>query len=566
MNFINQVCQSIVSDFNKFLKSYCSILLLLDTVEARRSLRTNLELQNIEYGKQFLREMEKMRGQMEHVESLSISLQHACDSLAKKVVEADENMKQFIEKANQLENKKLSFIQQSEEIKLFLSKYHLSNEEIELLHNANLESSSTAMNFFHTIQRLKRAYQDCKNMTEKQFYHVGFELLDVLGQHQDRAYLHLFEWVKEKCELLGEATNQANYSAQDLLDNPELNYKLQLSIRILKDVGIYFSQCQDLLINARRTQLVHRFMTALTQGDQHATSIAQQNQHSNNGRAHNSSKGNGSSSSIHNANNALDLLSHDAVSYVGAMLAWLHQAVAAEQEFFEGIFAPSTDSDTQSTTETGYLSITELLARTIQGVGRPLRVRITQTLENNPSLEILYALADLLAFYELTFSKIVQMENAVHSTIRGCLQENKRLFVFHLRRQAESLKQSPISHPADLKVSVVAKECAFHIGGILKVCNNALSELPNTSVFENVVSSSSSSTVDADPMTVPNSMFKDNVLGDIIQPLLQSCRLGGQSLQSVEMAVYMLNNVSFLQVRIFVCFESFFEHGLRLSA
>lgn len=526
-------------------------------------------MQNIEYGKQFLREMENMRGQMERVENLSSSLQQACDSLAKKVVEADENMKQFIEKANQLELKKQSFVEQSEEIKTFLSKYHLSDDEIELLHRGNLENTTTAMNFFQTIQRLKRAYQDCKNMTEKQFYHVGFELLDVLGQHQDNAYLHLFEWVKAKCELLAESSANvgsggvSNNNAHDLLDNPELNHKLQYAIRILKDVGIYFSQCQDLLINARRTQLVHRFMTALTQGDQHTSTIAQRShQHASNSRRnHHSSSGSSgssSSSSAHSGNNALDLLSHDAIAYVGAMLAWMHQAVAAEQEFFDGIFSSSTSSSSSSsgvdqenlknTNGSTFLSMTELLARTVQGVGRPLRVRISQTLENNPGLEVLYALADLLSFYEHTFARIIRMENAVHSTIRGCLQENKRLFVFHLRKQAESLKQSPISHPVDLKVSMVAKECSFHIGGILKVCNNSLSDLPNMSTLEAALGSTSTDG-DVIPVTgVPNALFKDNVLGDIIQPLLQSCRLGGQALQSVEMAVYMLNNVSFLQV------------------
>jgi hypothetical protein len=527
---------------------------IADTAQARKSLRTNLELQNIEYGKQFLREMEKMRGQMEHVENLSASLQKACDSLAKKVVEADENMKQFIEKANQLEQKKQAYIQQSEEIKVFLSKYHLSDDEIELLHHGNLENTPIAMNFFQTIQRLKRAYQDCKNMTEKQFYHVGFELLDVLGQHQDSAYLHLFEWVKEKCELLADATNNGtSISPHDLLDNPELNHKLQYAIRTLKDVGIYFTQCQDLLINARRTQLVHRFMTALTQGDQHTSSIAQRSHHhaASSRRSH-SSDTSRSSSAAHSTNNALDLLSHDAIAYVGAILAWMHQAVAGEQEFFDGIFSVSSSVSDQVIQPTSYLSMTEFLARTVQGVGRPLRVRITQTLENNPSLEVLFALADLLAFYENTFAKIIRMENAVHSTIRGCLQENKRLFIFHLRKQAESLKQSPISHPVDLKVSMVAKECAFHIGGILKVCNNALSELPNTSNLEAPVSSNTIINVEGDPIlaaSTPNPLFKDNVLGDIIQPLLQSCRLGGQSLQSVEMAVYMLNNVSFLQVK-----------------
>ena len=41
----------------------------------------------------------------------------------------------------------------------------------------------------------------------------------------------------------------------------------------------------------------------------------------------------------------------------------------------------------------------------------------------------------------------------------------------------------------------------------------------------------------------------DAVLGSIIQPLLQSCRLGGQSgAPDADTAIFMLNNVSSVQV------------------
>jgi hypothetical protein len=95
-------------------------------------------------------------------------------------------------------------------------------------------------------------------MVEHHCYSVGFELLETLGQHQDRAYQHLFEWVRGKCEALSE--NEA-------IDDFDTNTKLQIAIRFLKKLPIYFDQCQDLLVNSRRTQLVQRFVVALTQGD-----------------------------------------------------------------------------------------------------------------------------------------------------------------------------------------------------------------------------------------------------------------------------------------------------------
>mmetsp|Transcript_13400 Transcript_13400/g.22339 ORF Transcript_13400/g.22339 Transcript_13400/m.22339 type:complete len:450 (-) Transcript_13400:496-1845(-) len=267
---------------------------------------------------------------------------------------------------------------------------------------------------------------------------------------------------------------------------------------------------------------------------------------------------------------ALDLHAHDAPRYVGGMLAWMHQAIASELEFLEAIFGEqhhlaegykNTGTSSSHTTGSGSgsgqqqqqeqhqeqqegkvssaeeepptavgLTVPELLARCLQGLGRPLRVRIVQTLETKSGLEVLYSLVDLLAFYQLTFERIIPMENAVHSAVKGCLKECRRMFVSALNKQAESLTQSPVTYPLDLKASHVTRECALQVKEILRIASGALSD---------VISS------DAE-----DSCHIDSVLGSIIQPLLQSCRMGGQALQPAEMATFLLNNVSVLQHEI----------------
>jgi hypothetical protein len=109
--------------------------------------------------------------------------------------------------------------------------------------------------------------------------------------------------------------------------------------------------------------------------------------------------------------------------------------------------------------------------------GRPLRVRIIQTLETKTALDILYSLTDLLAFYQETFFKIVPIENAVHSAVKGCLIESKRLFLTTLNRQGEYLTQSPVVYPIDLKASHVTRECAIQIKEMLRVVSNSLSSI-----------------------------------------------------------------------------------------
>jgi hypothetical protein len=175
-----------------------------NTIEARRSLRQDLEYQNINLAKKFIAEFDEVKTRLEAAEEFSQTLEVACKKLADRVAEADENMKAFMSKASELESKRNSFVQQSKEIQTFLSRFQLSDDEIEVLHRTPLDSAKTAKSFFNALQRLQTAYAECKEIVEKHCFSAGFELLDMLGQHQDLAYQRLYEWVKLQCESLSE--------------------------------------------------------------------------------------------------------------------------------------------------------------------------------------------------------------------------------------------------------------------------------------------------------------------------------------------------------------------------
>lgn len=371
-------------------------------------LRQDIELQNINLAKKFLLEFDILRHRIDNVEQLSDKLQDSCHLLALRVKDSDSNMKLFINKASLLENKRNFYEVQSKEIQSFLSRFQLPNDEIQFLYYTDLNITNNANVFFSILNKLQLAYIDCKIMVEKHCYTVGFELLEVLSQHQDIAYQHLFEWVKSKCDVLSTELNMNSNNNNNTItttiinntaammmmnDDLETNTRLQIAIRFLKNVPIYFDQCQDLLINSRRSLLVQRFVIALTQGD-NITSITTM-----------SNLSSSSSSSSHSASSgrALDLHAHDAVRYVSGMLAWMHQAIASEVEFLEAIFGSENKYDdynnnTSTTTSNNYnttgttnavenvmnsqnasstsssnlmigLSINELLARCLQGLG-----------------------------------------------------------------------------------------------------------------------------------------------------------------------------------------------------
>jgi hypothetical protein len=156
-----------------------------NTIESRRNLRYDLEGKNIAIAKQFIAEYRTLLDKMCDVESRSSALENECTRLAVSVAEADNNMKEFMQKASELEARQKLQLDLSAEIESFLKKFSLSNEEIEVLQHASIDNVQSAKSFFAALSHLCEAYRDCKSMVSSNNYNAGFELLDVLGRHQD---------------------------------------------------------------------------------------------------------------------------------------------------------------------------------------------------------------------------------------------------------------------------------------------------------------------------------------------------------------------------------------------
>jgi conserved oligomeric Golgi complex subunit 6 len=479
-----------------------------NTVETRRALRQDLEYQNIQLAKKFLIEFGDVRTQMTVVESDVCRVESECARMANIVSSADENMKLFMQRAGQLEGNRNYFAQQSEDISNFLSRFQLTQEEIDKIHTLSLEESSIEL-FFTAFKRLRQAYEDCKEMVETFQYSAGFELLDLLGNHQDCGYQRLFEWVKG----LGENSSTPPSDASDV--------HLQTAVTYLREVPAYYMQCQDLVVSSRRGLIVRNFVLAMGQDLENRTT--------------------------RNVSRSADVHVSDAVRHISNMLAWVHQAVASEEEFLCAVFFGSNRSSVATKNGGDVVSdfpvhdkspspgAKDLLVRCLHGLGRPLKARILQILGNvGRDIEVLYSIGDLLMFYASTLTKMVPVSNSVQTAVHECLAACRIQFDDALRILAENLNNSSISTFAvDTAATSFSLDCAHNLQNVLHVYKSAMS-------------------IQSASATESGCFEIGAVLSAVIHPLLQACRTCGSNTfsEKYDMAIFMVNNVSALKVYI----------------
>lgn len=119
----------------------------------------------------------------------------------------------------------------------------------------------------------------------------------------------------------------------------------------------------------------------------------------------------------------IELHAHDPLRYVGDMLAWVHQAIAAEREFLESLFGVRgaqrrmVGAVREFGASAEEASMGELTDGAVRGLCGPLRVRVQQTVRSQESSITLYKIANLLGFYMLTMQRTIGEEALLSKTL-----------------------------------------------------------------------------------------------------------------------------------------------------
>ncbi|GMF61639.1 unnamed protein product [Phytophthora fragariaefolia] len=197
---------------------------------------------------------------------------------------------------------------------------------------------------------------------------------------------------------------------------------------------------------------------------------------------------------------------HDPVRYCGDMLAWVHQAIATESEFFRVLFdgdiefSPSAASDSSPTNDTpdGGTDVqasvesslaamrlqggsngaagevcTSMVGRAFDGVSRPLQVRVEQTLSSPHGIVIAYKLVHLLAFYHHKFDQLVAHADVARA-LRHCREAANEAFRRQFQQLVDAVAASAQDYAASLAATHVTLDVSHRLVALLEVFQTSL--------------------------------------------------------------------------------------------
>ena len=314
-------------------------------------------------------------------------------------------------------------------LRSFSACFVLSEDETAAL---TLTSEPVDDRFFFALQRANKISQDCEVLLGFENQTLGLEVMEQTSKNLNNGFQKLYRWIQRELKTLN-------------LENPQIGSSIRRCLRVLTERPTLFQNCLDFLAEAREHVLSDSFYTALT--------------------------GNSQTGAVDASVKPIELAAHDALRYVGDMLAWAHSAAVGEREALEVLFISdggeiarglqagrdnelwrlvTEDGETRDNFD-AVKALNELVDRDMSGAARILRQRIEQVIQTNEEIILAYKLANLLSFYRSTFSRLLSPGSSLVDSLGTLESEALRQFRSLARDHIATLQGDFQHTPADLR-------------------------------------------------------------------------------------------------------------------
>ncbi|KAJ3516161.1 hypothetical protein NLJ89_g1297 [Agrocybe chaxingu] len=376
---------------------------------ARKNLRRDMENKLAEGSQKFLEALGEVDSKLRELQAHVAAMRASCDEAETQLALTNESSKMLLERAGHLRDERQEVEDKKSIITLFLARFTLSDSEVEAMTSREVP---VGQRFFEAMDKTERIREDCRVLMsgEEGPTKAGLEIMASTSTHLEQGYEKILRYCSNEFRQVGrdaqlEVAPGMLEAVSRLRKRPEL-----------------LTEALTSLSETRQATLLSSFISALTRGGPSGYP------------------------------RPIELHAHDPMRYVGDMLAWVHQAIAAEREFLESLFGVKSDGrmvgsvrkfDSKGEEEEW---IRELMDLAVGKLCVPLKMRVQQTIRSQESSIVSYKIANLLQFYLMTMRRTIGEEALLSTTLKEITDIAYKVFYDSIQTQSEALARVPLDH------------------------------------------------------------------------------------------------------------------------
>ncbi|KAG0149204.1 hypothetical protein CROQUDRAFT_40183 [Cronartium quercuum f. sp. fusiforme G11] len=382
-------------------------------------------------------------------------MHECCDTAQEKLAVANQGTKYLLEHAEGLRKESQSTAHKQLLTTVFLHRFTLTDAEIQALTTRDVQVNRY---LFSAMDHCERIRSDCAalltgDLSPGEAETAGLDIMQATSKYLDKGYEKVMKWTLFECRA-GLSKGEEGQLEVSLL--------MKKAIRRLNCRPELLDEALSVLSATRSPALMNLFLDALTRGGPNGLP------------------------------RPIELNAHDPIRYVGDMLAWVHQTMASEHEFLESLF--DLKSDGRRVGESRVFSPNEnrkrvrtLLDKHMEGCGRPLKIRVYQTIKSQEGSIIAYQLATLLDFYKATMANTIGPDSLLTKTLTEITADAYESFYQILASLSARHMRYIEQPPVDLSVPATLTEAMSNLREIMTIYNDTSPEDTAAASFDRVL-------------------------------------------------------------------------------
>ncbi|BEI79779.1 hypothetical protein CcaverHIS002_0103080 [Cutaneotrichosporon cavernicola] len=379
---------------------------------ARRNLKRDVEARMAGGAQRFLTAFGEVDDKLDVLREHMLDMQSRCDAVQAELDQANSGTKYLLERADGLRSQRASAQLRLSLVKLFLARFTLTPAEEAALTSRDHD---VGPELFTALDRVETIRRDCQALLggDESRMQAGLDIMAATGTQMEAGYTKLHRWLEFAFRQM---TREAHL---------EVSPAMREGVKRLAARPTQLKDALGVLTSTRQSAILTAFLDALTRGGPNGLP------------------------------RPIEIHAHDPTRYVGDMLAWVHQTTASEHELLESLFGVraermvGAERDTASTEASKRVG--EALDRDLEGLGRPLKLRIEQTIKSQEGIIMTYRIVNLVQFYLVTMRKTIGPDALLVKTLQELYDYANAAFFETLQAQGRSLLR--FLHPPDATLS-----------------------------------------------------------------------------------------------------------------